>query len=99
MPSDQEIPKHRQIYDALHQAIISGHFSQGARLPSETELVEQYQASRPTVARALRDLQERGFVQRRVGSGTFVRLQEPQQVAPVMLRPDSVQQSLIVVVS
>ena len=79
MPSDQEIPKHRQIYDALHQAIVSGRFSQGARLPSETELVEQYQASRPTVARALRDLQERGFVQRRVGSGTFVRLQEPEE--------------------
>jgi len=79
MTSDQGVPKHRQIYEALHQAIISGRFSQGARLPSETELVEQYQTSRPTVARALRDLQERGFVERRVGSGTFVRLRESEK--------------------
>ena len=79
MNSEQGVPKHRQIYEALHQAIISGRFSQGARLPSETELVEQYQTSRPTVARALRDLQERGFVERRVGSGTYVRLPESEK--------------------
>lgn len=72
----ESVPKHKQIYDALFQAIMDGRYAEGARLPSESELVEQFQASRPTVSRALRDLQERGFVDRRAGSGTYVRLRE-----------------------
>ncbi len=43
------------------------------RFPSEAQLVERFGVSRPTVARALRDLQDRGLVERRVGSGSFVR--------------------------
>jgi GntR family transcriptional regulator of arabinose operon len=55
---------------------MDGRYREGSRLPSEAELVEQFQTSRPTVGRALRDLQERGFVDRRAGSGTYVRLRE-----------------------
>src|SRR6185312_13869938 len=35
-------------------------------------LVAQFQTSRPTVARALRDLQQSGLIERRAGSGTYV---------------------------
>ena len=51
----------------------SGRLKDGERLPSEIELVEQFATSRPTVARALRDLQNLGLVERKVGSGTYVR--------------------------
>ena len=77
--SAEPVPKHKQIYDALFQAIIDGRYAEGARLPSESELVDQFQASRPTVNRALRDLQERGYIDRRAGSGSYVRLRESEK--------------------
>ncbi len=65
--------KHRQVFEHVLADIESGRFKEGERLPSEIELVEQFAASRPTVARALRDLQNLGMVERKVGSGTYVR--------------------------
>jgi GntR family transcriptional regulator, arabinose operon transcriptional repressor len=65
-------PKYRQIYDALKQAITSGTYQRGQRLPSEAELVKTFGASRLTVNRALRELQLGGIIDRRVGSGSYV---------------------------
>jgi GntR family transcriptional regulator, arabinose operon transcriptional repressor len=69
-------PKHRQIYAEVKAAIVSGKYHAGQRLPSEAQLVKQFQTSRPTVARALRDLQQEGFLDRHAGSGTFVSKQQ-----------------------
>ena len=66
-------PKHSRISQELLAEIASGKYAPSGRLPSEAQLVERYGVSRPTVARALRDLQDRGLVERRVGSGSFVR--------------------------
>lgn len=66
-------PKHRRISRELEQAIIIGRYSVGARLPSEAQLVRQHGVSRPTVIRALKDLEAAGLVERRMGSGSFVR--------------------------
>jgi LacI family transcriptional regulator len=57
----------------LRTEIAAGRYSVGARLPSEPQLVKQFQVSRPTVARALLDLQRDGLIERRAGSGTYVR--------------------------
>jgi GntR family transcriptional regulator of arabinose operon len=65
--------KHRQIFQHVLADIESGRLKNGERLPSEAEFVKDFSASRPTVARALRDLQNLGFVERKVGSGTYVR--------------------------
>jgi GntR family transcriptional regulator of arabinose operon len=65
--------KHRQVFEHVLAEIESGRLREGDRLPSETELVKQFVSSRPTVARALRDLQHLGLVERKVGSGTYVR--------------------------
>jgi LacI family transcriptional regulator len=66
-------PKHRLIYRQLEADIAAGKHAPGGRLPSEAQLVQKFGASRPTVARALRDLQHAGLVQRRAGSGSYVR--------------------------
>ena len=71
------VPKHRQIYAALRRDIQSGRLGHGARLPSEAELGQTFGASRITVGRAMRDLQVAGLVERRAGSGTFVRGTRP----------------------
>jgi len=66
-------PKHRGVSRQLREEIRQGRFGPTGRLPSESQLVERFGVSRPTVARALRDLQEAGLIERRVGAGTFVR--------------------------
>src|SRR5436190_10960241 len=68
-----QTPKHRQVYRSLEREIHDGRWKEGDRLPSEADLVRQYGASRITVGRAVRDLQRAGLVERRAGSGTFVR--------------------------
>lgn len=65
--------KHSEISRYLETEIASGRYSDGSRLPSEVQLVKQFSVSRPTVARALRDLETKGLVERRAGSGTYVR--------------------------
>jgi DNA-binding LacI/PurR family transcriptional regulator len=66
-------PKHQQISKELLRAIAEGEYVEGQRLPSESELVARFATSRPTVARALQTLQQQGVIERRVGSGSYVR--------------------------
>jgi GntR family transcriptional regulator, arabinose operon transcriptional repressor len=66
-------PKHDTIRRSLIEAISSGQYAPGQRLPSEAELVKSFGASRPTVNRALRELQLTGVIERRAGSGSYVR--------------------------
>ena len=64
--------KYRQILEKLQDDISSGRYKPGKRMPSETELVRRFGASRMTVFRAMRELQSLGLITRKVGSGTFV---------------------------
>jgi DNA-binding LacI/PurR family transcriptional regulator len=66
-------PKYQQVYQAVRRDIEAGRWQAGDRLPSEAELVRAFGASRITVGRAVRDLQRDGLVERRAGSGTFVK--------------------------
>lgn len=67
-------PKHREIYDHVRGAIAGGQFAAGQRLPTDGQLMREFDTSRPTVARAMRDLEQAGLVERRPGSGTYVRV-------------------------
>ena len=66
-------PKYQRVYDELEQAIRDGRWQPGKRLPSEAELVGIFGASRITVGRAVLELQRGGLVERRAGSGTYVK--------------------------
>ena len=68
-------PKHREISRELLAEIATGKYGPIGRLPSEAQLVKRFGVSRPTVGRALRDLQTEGLIERRAGSGTYVRRQ------------------------
>jgi DNA-binding GntR family transcriptional regulator len=65
-------PKYSLVFEALQSDILKGKFSNGKRLPSETELCLHYKVSRPTASRALRDLQQMGVITRRAGSGSYL---------------------------
>ncbi len=65
--------KHRAISRQLTTEIIAGKYNKTGRLPSEAQLVKHFGVSRPTVGRAMRELKEQGLIERRAGSGTYVR--------------------------
>jgi GntR family transcriptional regulator/MocR family aminotransferase len=66
-------PLHRQLYDAIRAAIVSGRLPAGARLPSSRALASETGVSRVTVGVAFDQLRAEGYVEARTGSGTFVR--------------------------
>ena len=66
-------PLHLKIQQELLSEILEGKHDHTARLPSEAQLVKRFGASRPTVARALQELKLQGFLERRAGSGTYLR--------------------------
>jgi LacI family transcriptional regulator len=67
------VSKHQLISRQLGAEIIAGKYSESGRLPSEIQLVKRFGVSRPTVGRALKELGEQGLIERRQGSGTYVR--------------------------
>jgi GntR family transcriptional regulator len=73
------LPLYQQLAEQLIRDIASGGFEPGARLPSEPELAERHGIGRPTVRQATELLVQRGLIERRRGSGTFVR-EAPQRV-------------------
>ncbi|HYU45708.1 MAG TPA: GntR family transcriptional regulator [Terriglobales bacterium] len=72
--SEDHKPKYQQIVAFLHRAIATSEYQPGQKLPSEADLVERFSTSRLTVQRALKELQHQNLIERRAGSGTYVRL-------------------------
>jgi GntR family transcriptional regulator/MocR family aminotransferase len=70
--SKKDKPLFRQVYLGLRQAILSGVFPAGDRLPSTRDLSEQLGISRTVVLLAYDYLLADGFVVGRGGSGTYV---------------------------
>ncbi len=66
------LAKYQQIADRLRDQIDSGALQPGERLPSEPDLVRQFDASRNTVRLAIALLTNQGLVVTRQGLGTFV---------------------------
>lgn len=65
------LPKYARIVNELQRRIRDGRYAPGALMPSESEMVEEFGASRATVVRALNLLQERGWITREHGVGTY----------------------------
>jgi GntR family transcriptional regulator / MocR family aminotransferase len=65
-------PLYRWLYDELRSNILAGHLRPGARLPATRDLATQYGLSRPTIVTAFEQLQSEGYVEGKVGSGTYV---------------------------
>ena len=66
------VPKYERVKRALIREIESGRFVAGAAFPSETQLLEQFEVSRPTLVRSLQELVSEGYLYRQQGKGTFV---------------------------
>ena len=69
-------PAYRQVADRLRPPIESGDWPAGYKLPSESELMEQFDVSRVTVRLAVGALRAEGLIVTRQGRGSFVRDRE-----------------------
>ncbi|HYO93665.1 MAG TPA: GntR family transcriptional regulator, partial [Polyangiaceae bacterium] len=67
------LPLYHQLAELLSSRIARGELQPGARLPSEPELSRTHRIGRPTVRQATELLVQRGLIERRRGSGTYVR--------------------------
>lgn len=74
------------VYGRLLEAIVSGRYEVGDRLPAETDLAETFEVSRPVIREALNRLQADGLVTARQGAGTFVARVPPRQIVKLAPR-------------
>lgn len=63
---------YHQLYEILHRDILMGRLKPGDQLPTEKELINQYEVSRITVRRVLNMLVQEGLIYRQAGRGSFV---------------------------
>ena len=62
----------RQLYEALRQRVLDGRLVSGTRLPATRDLAAALSISRNSVVRAYDQLYAEGFIESRVGDGTYV---------------------------
>ncbi|MFG2677719.1 GntR family transcriptional regulator [Streptomyces sp. NPDC048392] len=73
LPLDEDSrPPYLQAAGALRDAILTGEFTSGERLPSANVLGERFGVSSSTVQNALRVLKQEGLVYSQLGRGSFV---------------------------
>ncbi|MGH9373389.1 MAG: GntR family transcriptional regulator, partial [Vicinamibacterales bacterium] len=67
-----EGPLNQRVYRGVRQAILAGRIRAGERMPSTRSLASDLRVSRNVVLIAFEHLAAEGYVEGRVGSGTFV---------------------------
>jgi GntR family transcriptional regulator/MocR family aminotransferase len=62
----------RQLYQALRQRVLDGRLGSGTRLPATRDMAAALAVSRNSVVRAYDQLYAEGYIESRVGDGTYV---------------------------
>jgi len=78
-PPPNPAPLHAQIRQTLRDRILDGSYREHDQLPSESELMHEFDVSRITVRRALGDLESEHVIFRLPGKGSFVSKATPVQ--------------------
>lgn len=66
------VPMYSQLKKIILEKIESGEYLENTKIPSEQELCELYNISRPTVRQAISELTSNGYLYKEKGKGTFV---------------------------
>lgn len=67
------IQLHYQLANELRNYIQSGMWNIGDLFPTDREVMEKYNVSATTVRRAIKQLVDEGWIERRPGKGTFIK--------------------------
>ncbi|MEM9600753.1 MAG: GntR family transcriptional regulator [Pseudomonadota bacterium] len=73
MNASRPLPRHTQISERLIREIASGLLADGTRLPPERQMARDCNVAIGTLRKALATLEEKGLLERRQGSGNYVR--------------------------
>jgi DNA-binding GntR family transcriptional regulator len=73
MAFDYAPPKYAQVVAEIQRRIDSGEYLAASLLPSEHQLVDLFDVSRPTIVKALALLRQDGWIDTQQGRGSFVR--------------------------
>jgi GntR family transcriptional regulator len=65
-------PKFQTISDEVIEKIKTGELQPGDKIPSENELIKNYNVSNTTARKSLLEIENRGWAKRIKGKGTFV---------------------------
>src|SRR5207302_689840 len=76
---DAATPLFRQVYEGLRRGILDGTLAPGVRLPATRGLADELGVSRNTVLNAYEQLLAEGYLEGKVGSGTYVPRTLPDQ--------------------
>ncbi len=80
LEGSSDLPLHTQLYEQLRGAMLSGSLAPGTRLPSTRELARDLGVARNTVLNAFEQLGAEGYLEGRVGDGTYVSAQVPDDL-------------------
>lgn len=80
-----KVPKYYHIRRQIVNMIRSGRLKPGMRIPSENEIMRQYNVSNTTARRSLQEIEAAGWAARIKGKGTFVRERNVQRSATRIL--------------
>jgi len=73
---ESKVPLYYQLKEQIRKRILDGTYKEGDLIPSERELNDLYELSSTTIRRALNDLVQENYLERKAGKGTFVRIRK-----------------------
>lgn len=74
--TEERVPKYYQIKKDIIHKIEQEEYTPDGAIPSERELIEQYQVSRITIRKAIDELVVEGYLYKIQGKGTYVKNDE-----------------------
>lgn len=83
--SNSGVPFYKQIYEGYRTAILSGQLRPGQRLPSTRALAVELGISRLPAVNAFDQLLHEGYVEGKIGAGTYVKDTIPDEFARPVL--------------
>lgn len=80
---DRSGPLYQQVYKSIRRGVLTGRLKPGTKLPSSRDLSEELRVSRNTVVQAYEQLLAEGYIEGRLGWGTFVAASVPDELLAV----------------
>ena len=77
---DSDVPLHRQVYEQIRTAVLTGRVRSHQKLPASRQLAQSLGISRTTVIQSYAQLISEGYLETRRGAGTFVSAEIPDSL-------------------
>lgn len=78
-----DVPLYRQIYETIRQAILNGELGANSQIPASRALAGELGVSRITVVNAYEQLFAEGYLEGKIGAGTFVASKLPDDLLQI----------------